>query len=248
MKFEIKHCYTKATIYFSDCLTLAECVVSAVKSHANLSGADLSLANLYGADLSGADLYSAHLSGADLSLANLYGADLYGANLSSANLYSADLSDANLYGANLSSANLYGANLYGANLSSANLSIASLHGADLSSANLSGADPVVLARTQITPQEGAFVGYKKLNNDTIATLVIPHDALRLNAYGSRKCRASKVFVHAIEGEGVGYDKHTGNVLYEVGKEVIPDSFDEDCRVECSHGIHFFMRREEAEAY
>ena len=213
MKFEIKHRYTKATIYFSDCLTLAECVVSAVKSGANLSGADLSLANL-----SLANLYSAHLYGADLSGANLSGANLYGANL-----YGADLSSANLSGANLSGANLYGANLY-------------------------GADPVVLARTQITPQEGAFVGYKKLNNSAIATLVIPHDALRLNAYGSRKCRASKVFVHAIEGEGVGYDKHTGNVLYEVGKEVIPDSFDEDCRVECSHGIHFFMRREEAEAY
>ena len=218
MKFEIKHRYTKATIYFSDCLTLAECVVSAVKSGANLSGADLSLANL-----SLANLYSAHLYGADLSGANLSGANLYGANLYGADLSSANLSSANLSGANLSGANLYGANLY-------------------------GADPVVLARTQITPQEGAFVGYKKLNNDTIATLVIPHDALRLNAYGSRKCRASKVFVHAIEGEGVGYDKHTGNVLYEVGKEVIPDSFDEDCRVECSHGIHFFMRREEAEAY
>ena len=203
MKFEIKHCYTGETIYISDCLTLDECVVSAVKS---------------GADLSGADLSGANLSGADLSRAYLFRADLSGANLSGANLSGADLFRADLFRANLSGA------------------------------NLSGADPVVLARTQITPQEGAFVGYKKLNNDTIATLVIPHDALRLNAYGSRKCRASKVFVHAIEGEGVGYDKHTGNVLYEVGKEVIPDSFDEDCRVECSHGIHFFMRREEAEAY
>ena len=104
MKFEIKHRYTKATIYFSDCLTLAECVVSAVKSGANLSGA-----NLYGADLSSANLSSANLSGANLSGANLYGANLYGANL-----YGANLTRANLYGADLSRADLTGANLSGA--------------------------------------------------------------------------------------------------------------------------------------
>src|SRR3972149_2253838 len=55
----------------------------AVKSRANLSGADLSRANL---------------SGADLSRANLSGADLSRANLSRANLSRADLSGANLYG------------------------------------------------------------------------------------------------------------------------------------------------------
>ena len=48
-------------------------VRAAVKSRANLSGADLSRANLSEANLSRADLY-----GADLSGANLYGADLYG--------------------------------------------------------------------------------------------------------------------------------------------------------------------------
>jgi hypothetical protein len=28
----------------------------------------------------------------------------------------------------------------------------------------------------------------------------------------------------------------------------PDKFDADPRVNCSHGIHFFITREEAEAY
>lgn len=28
----------------------------------------------------------------------------------------------------------------------------------------------------------------------------------------------------------------------------PDKFDPDVRVECSHGIHFFLTREEAETY
>jgi hypothetical protein len=55
-------------------------------------------------------------------------------------------------------------------------------------------------------------------------------------------------VHEIIGAESGYDKYTGKVLYEVGKEVFPDSFDKDKRIECSNGIHFFMRRAEAEAY
>ena len=78
-------------------------VRAAVKSRADLSGANLGEADLSGANLGEADLYGANLYGA-----NLYGANLYGANLSRANLYGADLSRANLYGANL-----YGADLYG---------------------------------------------------------------------------------------------------------------------------------------
>ena len=70
----------------------------AVKSGANLSGADLSGANLSDADLYGADLCSADLSGADLSGADLSGAKLYGATLCGANLYGATLSGANLSG------------------------------------------------------------------------------------------------------------------------------------------------------
>ena len=81
----------------------SQALARAVKSGANLSGANLS-----GANLSGADLYGANLSGADLYGANLSGANLYGANLSGANLSGADLSGANLSGANLSGANLYG--------------------------------------------------------------------------------------------------------------------------------------------
>ncbi|MGZ3235756.1 MAG: DUF5758 domain-containing protein [Burkholderiaceae bacterium] len=137
---------------------------------------------------------------------------------------------------------------------------ADLSGADLSRADLFRADlkdikeaSLVLARTQITPSEGAFVGWKKLRGDVIARLVIPHDALRFNSYGSRKCRASKVFVHEMwEGEtvftGTAYDKHTGKTAYRTGEEVFPDAFDENKQVECSHGIHFFLTKEEAIAY
>ena len=134
-------------------------------------------------------------------------------------------------GANLSRADLYGADLYGADLSRANLS-------EVKNAEL------VLAQTSIVPEEGAFVGYKKLANGVIAKLVIPHDAKRLNAFGSRKCRAEKVFVL----EGAGASKHDNQCSYAPETWVIPDSFDEDRSVECGHGIHFFITKEEAIAY
>ena len=149
-----------------------------------------------------------------------------------------------------------------ANLSRADLSGANLSGADLSGAYLSWADlndikdaAVALARTSIVPQTGSFVGWKKLTGNTIAKVLIPEDAARVNAAGSRKCRASRVHVLAMWQEGTEMNvgvavsgQHDVNTKYEVGKEVVPDSFDARITEECSHGIHFFLTREEAEAY
>ena len=145
-----------------------------------------------------------------------------------------------LVGANLSGTDLRGANLYGANLTGANL-----RGANLDRANLENVKG--LAQFRIVPSEGAFVGWKKLFNGAIVRLVIPHDAARVNAYGSRKCRAEKAFVYEIFGEP-SVSKHDHTFEYKQGEEVIPGSFDPDPRVECSHGIHFFITREEAEEY
>ena len=99
MKFEIKSYINGAVLFSLETDSMKLCVEAAIKSRADLSGADLSGANLSGAYLSGANLSGAYLYGANLS-----GADLYGANLSGA-----DLSGANLSGANLSGAYLYGA-------------------------------------------------------------------------------------------------------------------------------------------
>ena len=109
MKFEIKSWLTGAVLFSIETDNWKLAVEAAVKSRADLSGANLSGANLYGANLSGANLYGANLSGADLYGADLYGADLSGANLSGADLYGANLSGANLSGANLSRADLSGA-------------------------------------------------------------------------------------------------------------------------------------------
>ena len=108
MKYEIKNRWTGVTIYQDEAESLRLLIEAAVKSGANLYGADLSGANLSRADLSGANLSRADLSGANLSRADLSRADLSGANLSRA-----DLSGANLYGADLSRANLSRADLSG---------------------------------------------------------------------------------------------------------------------------------------
>ena len=230
--------------------------------YANLGDANLSGANLSDADLRGANLCGANLRGANLNGANLRGANLNGAILSDAYLTNADLSDAyltnaNLCGAYLGSANLCGAYLCGANLSGANFCNAYLGSANLRDANLSDADLCGAKEIPFVPfccpSEGSFIGWKKVSNYLIK-LQIPEDAKRSSAT-SQKCRCDKAKVLAItkldgtnpisEIENFGYSP---SVLYKVGEMVIPDSFDEDRWNECSHGIHFFINKQDAINY
>ena len=175
--------------------------------------------------------------------ANLSGADLYRANLSVANLSVANLSGANLSGANLSVANLYGANLYGVNLSVANLS-----GVNLSGANLSGVKnaELAIAKTRILT-EGSLIGWKKCRDNVIVKLRIPEDAARSHAWG-RKCRAEFSDVLEVIGAEVGISQHDGKTEYRVGERVTTPNWCADWQKECAGGIHFYITREEAEAY
>jgi uncharacterized protein YjbI with pentapeptide repeats len=212
---------------------------------ANLRGANLSDAKLRGADLRGVNLCFADLRGANLYDVNLRDANLCGVNLRDAdlrraNLCCADLRDANLCGVNLCDADLSCTNLCGVNLRCADLYGADLRGANLCAAELYGARG--LEQFCILPA-GDLVGYKKLANGTIAVLRIPADARRVNAYTSRKCRAEFAYVT----EGNGRAQHDGTP-YVKGTCITPYEYDPDPRVECSHGIHFFITREEAEAY
>ena len=167
-------------------------------------------------------------TGADLRDANLRGADLQGANLQGANLR----------GAYLLSADLRGANLRGANLRDAYLRDAYLQRANLLSADLRGAK---LPHFQICPEEGSFVAYKKVDTGVIK-LEIPSKAKRTSSLIGRKCRAE--YVRVLEGSG----RSGRGGDYKEGEIVYPDSYDDDIRVECTNGIHFFMTRKEAEEY
>ena len=112
-EYTIKRRWNGAVLYTGGGESLRDVVVAAVKSDANLRGADLRGADLIGADLRGADLSGADLRGADLSDANLRGANLRDADLIGADLRGADLSGANLSGADLRGAYLSGDKLVG---------------------------------------------------------------------------------------------------------------------------------------
>ena len=210
--------------------------------------ADLRETDLREADLSRADLRRADLGGADLCDANLYGTDLR-----ETNLREADLRDANLLEANLCGTTLFGANLYAADLRGADLNKANLYGANLYGANLWGAKNVPFI-PYACPEKGEFVAFKKCN-DYIVELLIPADAKRSSAT-TRKCRASYAKVLSIttlDGEpakitSVINTNYSSSVVYKVGEFVYPDSFDDNRWKECSHGIHFFINRQEAVEY
>jgi hypothetical protein len=226
MTIEIRNRWNNAVMHTVEADSMIEAVVKLADAKANLRDADLVDADLRDADLRGADLRDANLGGA-----NLRGADLRGANLG---------------GANLGGANLRGAYLRGADLGDADL-----RGADLGDANLGGANlhDAILPHFQICPEIGSFIGFKKLDNGDIATLLIPDDAKRTSSLVGRKCRASKVRV--LSGNGASPTcKHSGYtpLTYREGDTVEADNYDDDIRVECAGGIHFFMTRREAEEW
>ena len=155
-------------------------------------------------------------------------------------------------GADLRGAYLRGADLRGADLRSADLSGADLRGADLSGADLSGAKEIPYVPFAC-PSDGAFIGWKKVK-DNLIKLEIPEDARRCSAT-SQKCRCDKAKVLSVwnmelkeEVSEVINHAYNQNTLYKVGEMVYPDSFDEDRWNECSHGIHFFINKQDAINY
>ena len=169
-------------------------------------------------------------------------ADLRGANLWRADLRGANLQEADLRGANLRGANLWRANLQGANLQEA----------DLRGANLQGA--IDINRPIACPEEGSFIGFKKVRDHYIVKLEILEDALRSSAT-TRKCRCSKAKVlsittvdGAIADVEKAYSQHDSSFVYRVGEIVSVDNFDTNRWNECAPGIHFFITRQEAVDY
>lgn len=125
--------------------------------------------------------------------------------------------------------------------------------ANLAGANLAGADlyeaagaALVIARTRILPA-GSIEGWKFCRNGVLVRLLIPAECPRSSAFG-RKCRAAYADVIEVIGADVGVSKHDETVEYRAGSRVTAHQWDEVWANECSGGIHFFITREEAEAY
>ena len=174
--------------------------------------------------------------------------DLAGADLRDADLRGAELGVADLRGADLAGADLGGADLGYADLRSADLRSADLHGAFLRGAE--GIPYVPLA----CPSDGAFIGWKKVDR-YLVKLEIPEDAERSSATTNMfRCDKAKVLDIICTSDDNPLKPqeitnfHYTKTIYKVGEMVYADSFDPNRWNENSHGIHFFINKQDANNY
>jgi uncharacterized protein YjbI with pentapeptide repeats len=238
---------------------------NAILNDANLEGAYLSSANMTNASLRCADLRGAIIRQADLSEADLFKADLSWTSLKGSNLTCVEANltvfvGARMQGIDLQSSTLCRADLRKAEMSRANLWHADLRDADFRDTTLTGAilDGVIYDHNTIGIQpapEGDLIGWGKKSGN-IVKLLIPADARRSCA-SSRKYRAEYVKVLEIadgaRSEISHYshyatDEDSAVTIYKVGEITYADQWDDDRWEECSHGIHFFLSHQEAEAW
>ena len=108
------------------------------------------------------------------------------------------------------------------------------------------------------PSDGEFIGWKKvydaeLKEYFIVKLQILEDSKRSSSIGT-KCRCDKAKVLDIislktnEQEKQIINTNYTLTVYQIGEIVEADSWDDDRWNECSHGIHFFINKQEAIDY
>ena len=214
--------------------------------------ADLSYSDLRGSDLSGSNLRGSNLSYSNLRGSNLSGSDLRDSNLSYSNLKDSNLRGSDLSGSDLSGSNLSGSNLRGSDLRGSDLSYSNLSYSNLRDSNLS--IKYLKSLTQVVPEEGQYIAWKKINNNCICKLRIPTKSPRMTSVSSRKSRCKFATVLNIwdsEGKEIkegSTDCRGPKTVYKVGRRVTADKWDNNILKECSHGIHHFITRSEAERW
>ena len=124
-------------------------------------------------------------------------------------------------------------------------------GATLIGANLRGADLIrIISQRTIVPEEGSFIAWKKGANQHLIKIEVPADAKRHSSLTGRKCRCEFAKVLDIRNSK-GYkvkeccSQHSSDFTYRIGEIIKPDNYDPDPLEECSHGIHFFISKQEA---
>ena len=128
-----------------------------------------------------------------------------------------------------------------------------LAGADLHGAFLRGAEGIPYVPLAC-PSDGAFIGWKKVDR-YLVKLEIPEDAERSSAT-TNICRCDKAKVldiictsddNPLKPQEIT-NFHYTKTIYKVGEMVYADSFDPDRWNENSHGIHFFINKQDAINY
>lgn len=196
----------------------------------DLSNGDFTLCSFQNVILNGVDFHGSSVENALFDGCPMHGADFHGANMKTASFRYCDMGECDIRGADL----------FGAVLEYADLT-----------------DIVSDEGTQWfrlhCPETGAFLGYKKCVNDRMVQLLIPADAKRTSAT-LPSCRCSRAKVLTIksfdfqENFDEAWSLVDENFVYKRGQWVEVKDFNEDRWQDSTTGIHFWMTREEAEAY
>ncbi len=234
--------------------------------------------NLERADFTDAHIWESEFTNADLGFAILKHTQVWHNKFTTCNMHQVDWRDSVIVDAmfvkcDLSSAVFSHTRWYDVTFDHTNLSFANTYGV-ITEPNGIDRHTVVkfinkcntLATTlnMACPETGAFDGWKAvyaldsdmLWTDYLVKLHIPEDAKRSSATTER-CRCSKAMVTEIvntktnEKVNSVVNKFSADfpaTEYEVGKIVRPDSFDDDRWNERSHGIHFFISKDNALSY
>ncbi len=158
------------------------------------------------------------------------------------------------------SSSLVGTSLVASDLRTSKLSHVNIDCADFTNAILIGTileDINYTYRTvnfnNVCPIGIYFYAYKKCFNNRLVKLLIPKDA-RVSSATSRACRCDKAKVIAItnlDGSG-SYSEASSYVddsfIYKLGEMIYADDYDDDVWRESTHGIHFWVTKEEALSY
>lgn len=205
-------------------------------------GASFDRCNFDGSRLTGADFSYAVFTGCSFRQAGLRGACFQQASLQDVDFDAADLVWADLRETSLSKVSFSRARLHAANFVESSLFDVDFQHAAITHST-AGYWPIM--------PEGEVRAWKKLGcvgMEIIVELLVPAHAKRSSAT-TRKCRVSEALVLSMTDRNgpvkVIYNK---GATYRVGQTVFPDSWNPDRWRECSHGIHCFLTREEAEAW
>lgn len=211
---------------------------------------DLKGASIEGLDLSGMDFSRVDFSWAEFSNVNFRGCIFDESNLSNIRARQTDFSNSLFKDAILC----------GGDFRTCDLSNSDCDGTDFTEAILLDTKLEGVRDTEKTkhfrvhcPENGYFFGYKKCFNDRLVTLLIEKDSKRCSST-SGACRCDKARVVAITSldERVSYDEAVsfvdGEFIYKLGEVVEADSYNENRWLDSSHGIHFWMTKEEALGY
>ncbi len=201
---------------------------------------------------------------------DLTGWDLSNTDLTLSSFQDTVLNNVDFHGSSVENALFDGCPMHGADFQNADMRTASFRYCDMRKCNIRGADlfgaVLEFARLEeiepdentkwfrlYCPEKGAFLGYKKCVNNRLVQLLIPADAKRTSATRP-SCRCSKAKVLTIksfdfkENYEEAWSLVDENFVYRRGEWVEVKNFNEDRWMDSTTGIHFWLTREEAEAY